>query len=69
MCYEDRIDVIMFDEIYDYNQVNDYNDYNQVNDYNDYNDIEFRDIVIINNEIKDMFDLHDIIDSFKNMHI
>ncbi len=51
--YYDDYDVDMFDKTNDFN----------------YNNIEFRNIIINNNEVKDMLDLYDIIYSFNNMHI
>ena len=68
MSYEDRNDYIMEIETYDLNELY---YYNQINDYNNNNNnnIEFRDTIINNNEIKDMLDLKGLIDSFNKMHI
>ena len=72
MSYDDRNDFIMYIETYDFNELNYYNDNNDNNDnndYNNYNDIEFRDTIIIGNELKDFIDLDHLIDSFNKMHI
>lgn len=66
MSYEDRNDFIMYIETYDFDELNYYNDYYRNNHYYD---IEFRDTIIINNEIKDMLDLDDLVYIFNKMHI